>query len=567
MINPIITHKPITDYSHIGGLICRTPITHKDHLCKLLTSTDDLYEYFGDPYVNPYSYTELVIALSILQNGVPVYISSVEDMYEPNDDFNIVYNGYTEVMFRSSLNYDDVGYKLKSNIKFCQPIIRSVHNNNRLDLYVNLYLLDRESITTLRLLSTINEANLYKTIQITFKDPANLTDEDLINKLSEYGLELKVINGFKRPQALVKIFTSTDHINIPQESLVDQNFTSSHDIHIVERFNNLENFWYNLHTEDYQYGLDTEEQYSRAYLEAIQRLADQKPEPHYICLDKVQHSRKLMSNTYIDLDGSLVTDADEYLASHIIEDVSIDDQIPIQNLVLQSFPDESNSYILFGLRNATSRTIINKLNDLENDKPVLELLENYNADIIFGSAFDYIVRSNAIAQPDKVVYSAALLSFYKLLISDSIYMNNSIVDLNISNKCVRSSLSERSAEKLASGRCNSLVLFDNCRPTIYGDRSLSMLPNLRYSHISRTFVRLRREIREYLETKKFMMNNLFNQQSCSDYISFKILSNYKENGLISDYSISYRSEHQTIYFTIILTFPFMLDSTAINITI
>ena len=153
------------------------------------------------------------------------------------------------------------------------------------------------------------------------------------------------------------------------------------------------------------------------------------------------------------------------------------------------------------------------------------------------------------------------------MVTGTPYMTNSIGGLNISNGSVKIVITESSADKLVNSRCNAVVLFDNGYPSIHGDRSLSMLPNLRYSHISRNFIRIRRLIKEYLETKKFILNTMFNVKMCIDYVKSDILDKFKTDGIISDYSVDYSIEFQTVKISIILIFSQVAESISLDFVI
>ena len=163
MADITLTNRVIYNDTYIGGVICRTPKsknvikypnenqqydeTISDKSCVLIHNTDELVNQFGNPYIDPASYTDLCIAYNLVQSGIPVWISSIYEMKSNDDGFNIPYNGYTEFTFKDDNGNDSTTYRLKSNIKFCQPIIQSEYNgSNKLDLYIALYYLKRSVI-------------------------------------------------------------------------------------------------------------------------------------------------------------------------------------------------------------------------------------------------------------------------------------------------------------------------------------------------------------------------------------------------------------------------------------
>lgn len=560
MVSPNIVHRTIlNDNSNIGCLICRTPKTLSDHRCELINSTNQMYEYFGDPQISPSDYSELMLATKLLRRGIPIYISSLDELMHYNDGFTIPYNGYTEFYFLDSNGYDNVGYRLKSSIKFCQPILSASYSANRLDLYASTFLFSRGEIQDVNNLNKINRTRLYKRIHIEFElsDNSKLTDKDIINELSNYDLELQVINGEDNDTALVDAFVRNKHFDIYFDS-VDKstlNLQSKWPDSVVV-FTGDERYRYDVHNSQYLYNLETESDVVAIYMSAIESVEGRSPAPHTICLDRILSSKKIYDTP--DDSGTLVRQP--------LETVDLQLYVAIYNTVLTKFNSDCDTYLLFNMPNVTASHLLNKL-DTSNDYYSFELLDNYNADLFYGYAWDFIEQNVLPRNFDKVWYSAALLTFFNLMLQSSTYITNSISDLNISNNCVRSSISERIAATLAESRCNSMVLFNINAPSIYGDRSLSLLPNLRYSHISRNFVRLRRLVREYLETKKFVLNTLYNQRECVDYIRLTILDSFKSQGILSDYTIDFSSQHKTVFISISLRFSAAVETISLDFTI
>lgn len=587
MIEPIIRNRLDTDYSNIGAVVCRTPKTliYKDvdedgnevavdHRCELVSSVDDLIKYFGDPYIDPYSYTDLLVAYDLVRRGILVYISSVYEMLDHKDNFEITYNGYTEFTFVDENSYDNVGYKLKSDIKFCQPVLRSTYNgSNRLDLFVDLYMLDRNTIQDKPILVTFDQSYFYKTLHFVFDTSYDIikddgahtttyiprtTDKMIIDTLWDNGLELKVVNGDPTSEtSFIDVLKSYKVLNIYFNSY-DANKEAHGDNPATYNESRIERnmpdgrYWYDLHTDDYRYDFHVDCDVVNAYSNAIELLADKKPAPHMLCI-----SRIYMANDIVDDNNVLIrsylreTDYDTYTA--------------IQTKLLEYFNQDCDTYLFISTIDSSFSKLYELLTSDDPLQPVLPY--NYNCDICFGFASDYVDRVLPYAGPSRVFYPASLLSFYNLLSSKAVYNTNSVSRLNISNGCVKSTIPESSAKKLADLRCNSLVLFDIGAPSIYGDRSLSLSPNLRFSHISRNVVRMRRLVREYLETKKFMLNTLYNVRTCVNYIKTDILDEFKKEGIISEYSIDFTTQHQTVFINVILLFSAVAESISLDFVI
>ena len=185
----------------------------------------------------------------------------------------------------------------------------------------------------------------------------------------------------------------------------------------------------------------------------------------------------------------------------------------------------------------------------------------------FGYVSDYVISALRHKHQIKAYYSAATLTLYSLLIRKKQYLTNSLHGLNVSNTSVKNSITERLARDLTDLRCNSIVLFDSGSPSIYGNRSLATTENLRFSHISRTFIYIRRLVREYLETQKFIINTLYNVTSAINYIRHEILDQFTLDSSLSSYNINYYTEYKTVYITIDLLFYGFSDSITLDFSI
>ena len=554
-----VTVRNLTQYdmSNVGAVICRTPITLPqsevdgfpvDNSCVLLTSVDQLLHYFGDPFIDPPEYSDLLLAYDLVKYGFPIYVSSVYDMKDTDDDFNIVaYNGYTEFMYTDSTGHDTIGYKLKSNIKFCQPIIQYEIVRNRLRLYVLLYYMNRQLHQDAYTLSKLDKTRLYKTIEIIF-DNSTVTDAEIISAFDENGLELQLLNNDPDDsQSFVKELNRHKKLVLSYESDKPEDRIPG----IIK----CKEYWYDVHSNNYSYDLSDDVIINNAYKNAIEAITLQGLQPHLLCLGKLYKSKNYL-DSYNNITKSVVSDADP------------ENYIATQQLLMNYFGEEGDTYLFISTPDLPLSTTLDLLNsDGKFTTLYTSLPEQYNCDIYYGYAGDFIDRSLSYDNPLKVFYSAAILSFYNIMITGTPYMTNSVGGLNISNGSVKIVIPESSADKLVDSRCNSVVLFDNGYPSIHGDRSLSMLPNLRYSHISRNFIRIRRLIKEYLETRKFILNTLFNIKMCIDYIRTDILEEFKTNGILSDYSIEYSIEFQTVKISIILIFSQVAESISLDFVI
>ena len=561
MIDPNISYTRNVDYSNIGCIICRTPKTLKysvsdktvDHHCELVTSTQEMIKYFGDPFVSPSDYPELVLASKLLDNGAVLYISSIDDVSTNNDGFRIGYNGYTEFTFINDSLEDLVGYRLKSAIKFCQPVLSVKYSQNKLYLHIQLYLLDYSSTNQLY---RFDKSRLYTEFTAVLLDNGNLSDRDIIDCLAEHDIELKVINSHNDDKALVSAFKESGYFEIKYESYIDSKF-STEDIqgkwpNDVVIFLTDEKYHYKINTDNYNYSLDDDNSILHAYHDAINRMVDLNPEPHFLCLDRVLKSHK-------------VYDSHNHVVKQHTDQSDFNMYMHVYSILTDTFTSDCNTYVLMNTPSMSSSSIMSNLINVQYDY----LLDNYNADLFYGYVWDtiYRYRNSDLSKQSKVFYSAALLTFYNLLSESTVYIANSVGNLNISNNCARSCISENAARTLSELHCNSIVMFDTGMPSVFGNTTLSSLPNLSHSHISRNFVRIRRLIREYLETKKFMLNTVFNQDSCAAYIRTQILDVFKSNGVLSNYDINFTSSNKSILVNIDLMFYSAAENLNLNFTI
>jgi hypothetical protein len=541
-----VKNSSYIDENNLGAIICHTPKGLTKYA--LVRSTDELESVFGDPYINPSLYSDLILAHDLVRLGVPLYISSVHDMKEYSDEFeHIPYNSYTEFFFREN-EFDVVGYKLKSDIKFVQPLIQKIelaNESNKLYLYVQLYYLDRQMTKTVDELYELNSSHLYQTIKFIF-DANTVTDKDIQYDFLRNGLELKILYSGGDNKALVEEFkekANRGRLEILLRSTVDQ----------IDNFITTDDYRYNIHSGLYAYDFIDERTVLESYTDAIDEISGKEPSPLMLCFGTMYHATEIKDHGNIL--GSPMSALDP------------ESRFGIYNHLLEKFNEDCDTYLFISAPDLSVSTTIKLLSRTDAYQYAVSLYDHFNCDLFYGYATDYVDSSLVDRNPKKVEYSAAVLSFYNLMITSAVYMTNNFLELNISNRCVKLILSERSAEKLKDNRCNSMVLFDIGSPSVYGDRSLSLLPNLRYSHVSRNYVRLRRLIREYLETRKFILNTLFNVETCVNHIRFNILDEFKSQGVLSDYNVSYTIKDKTVYIKVILLFSLVTESITLDFTI
>ena len=534
--------------SYIGAIVCHTPKTIfsktdlKDYSnwCRLVNNRSDLVKYFGDPFINPKEYSDLILVYDLVSKGIPVFVSSIYDMKTNNDDFLIPYNGYTEFMFLDKNRHDTVGYKLKSDIKFCQPIIQfSFDGVDTLELWVHRYILDRSRELSFLDSISFSRSRLYDTvyykIALSYDDKNTLltVDKDIIDLLERDGFELKIVNGTYDAQALIKKFVSYKNITISLESFVsdyelairknnkepNHNFIDPYLAGIVDRKIEQNDYWYRINSDDYDHCLqmivdeDSDNQYAHlndeaiSYHEiAINNLSEMFPRPHVISIGELYKSEtKITNSQIIDSTGTAI----KYISSSATDSLPYNDCIHIYSRLLSTFDSECDTYLFINAPDVTASAI--RTNLLNEDLDSFDLHDQYNCDMYYGYISDYVESSLRYQQQTKIYYSSASMVMYSLLIRKKQYLTNSLHGLNISNTSIKNSITERLARDLTDLRCNSVVLFDSGAPSVYGNRSLATTANLRFSHISRTFVYLRRVIREYLETQKFIINTLYNR--------------------------------------------------------
>lgn len=601
-MSDITLRNKIVYDANIGAIICRTPRTSNDEViddllvdrhCMLVRNKDEFIKYFGDPYINPTEYSDAIIALDLVQRNINMYISSIDEMKHFDDGFDIPYNGYTEFYFLDSERYRTVGYKIKSGMKFCQPIIQSKRELNILTLYVSLFLLDRSvpkkyididektrvtdvnSFDTLKLYTTYTlEFDVSKVLNEHGVDVTKTKDVDVINALLEYGIELKPLNTYGDTDLIDKFaeFTKFTVVN-------DQNAVYSVDDSDKENIQytflkDVINYTYDLHTDNYAFDFSDDDKVVNTYKDAAERLRHSSPEPLFVSLGRLYKSFTVF-NDKDDQDKfiirSVMCDLDPYNYSvvhyHLL---SIFDpagtKINMETLS-EEYSNASNTYLFISAPDIPSTSLNKWLSVSDEFSNVVDRKDQYNCDMFYGYIIEYMVSTLYYEHPERTMISAATLAMYNALINDIAYMTNEIGSLNISNASVKSYISESTAKKLANNRCNTAVMFDTGSPSIYGNRSLSLLPNLRYSHISRNYILIRRLISEFLETKKFVLNTVYNIDACTNYITSNILEQFKMNGVLNRYEIERTMSHKTVYYTITLYFMQMAGSLKLDFTI
>lgn len=591
---PDITLKNRIIYeANVGSIICRTPKTSNDEViddvlvdrhCMLVSNTDEFIKYFGDPYISPTEYSDAIVALDLVNRNVRMYVSSVDEMrHNDNDGFDIPYNGYTEFYFLDKNKYRTIGYKMKSDMKFCQPIIQSECKLNVLTLYVSLFLLDRSSlknnISTSECegfdpshgnINVLNPERLYKTYTLEF-EAETVTDNDIVKAIDDLGISLHILNA-SHDKSLVEELCSRRSFKVSSDQskyLIREKGTDGK-YHPIPK-TDLD-YEYDLHTNDYDYGLDDNDIIVSRYQEAINRLRDASPSPLYVCLSKLYRSSTVYSDDNSYIVRSTINDLDPYHYS-VIHNMLLNKYNPDGTSIdyetlREVHHDGSHSYLFISTPDLPVSSVNRWLSASDEFSNVVEREDQYNCDMYYGFIVDNAEASTYYRHLSKLMIPAATMAMYNVLLnSDTAYITNAIGGLNIASSSVKIHLAEGSAKKLADNRCNSAVLFDVGYPSIYGDRSLSTLPNLRYSHISRNFVLIRRLISEYLETKKFIINTTYMTDACVNYITVNILDQFKLIGVLSDYSITKLSSRQTVYLTITLGFTQMAGSLTLDFTI
>lgn len=544
MIDVTVKNKYIQNNVYPGAIVCNTP--KSAGYCKLVSTTDELLDYFGDPFINPSIYSDLIVTYNLVRQNIPIYISSVKDVKYNDDSFtNIHYNGYTEFYFIED-GFSTVGYKLKSDIKFCQPIIRKIElleTYKQIRLSVGLFYLDSKLKREPSNVNVLYDSRLYRTIYFTFSIDSS-TDDDIISSFDNNGLEIKIVNAGNNNKALLNKLVNLGNFSISLSSI---DGTLDSDGYIV-----TPSYKYNTHTSNYAYSIDSDS-VEVAYRDAITDLANVNTAPILLCLSRLYKS----VNVY---------DADMLVSSYL-EPLDVDMHIEINNIALSLFNDTCDTYLYINMPDVSAVTAIKVLSGTVPYDHTSKLLDQYNADVYFGYTSDFINDSLAQSSVKRVSFPASLLVFYTSMTSSEAYITNGISDLNISNRHLKIGIPESSAIRLLNNRCNSIVTFDKGIPSTYGDRSLSSSPNLQYSHIARNFIRLRRSIKEYLDTKKFIINTLYNIQAIVNTLNMSILGDLKSSGFLSDYSIEYSAQFQTVTLNIRLLFPSITDEINLNFTI
>lgn len=632
MADITLVRRALIDESNIGAIVCHTPrasYSENTH-CELVRSLEQLEDSFGDPYIDPAMYSDLIMVRNLVRNGIPVYVSSVKDTLDHDDGFTICsYNGYTEFLFtqcETDASFD-VKYRLKSNIKFCQPLISKIeisHVYNRLHLYVSLFYIDVGLKKTQENIHNLDRSRLYKVIHFVFNlgdsdssdsDYNGNTDDDIINDFRLNGLELQIETSPDPTRGIISFIDYLRDLNIKKEGSdeLDNDNTSSdaqlyfdYAIDVLLESNKespsgeydveCTKYNYNINTLDYKYDFDSfedtcycqfynyNEDYKYdpptdvrnvnidrfdidalhhsakcCYYRAINILRELRPEPLMLCLGR------MFEISYIDKYDT--TDGEFIEENCSISDLDPSSQVILFNFLMDRINENSNTYLFINAPDLSVASTLNLINQEKEFSGVAPISEHFNCDLFFGYATDFISSSLQSNISRKAYYSAALLSFVNLMLNNSAYLTNNFINLNIANRCVKLVMSERSASKLMNVHCNSMVLFDIGSPSAYGDRSLSRSPNLQYSHISRNFVLIRRIINLYLETQKFIINTIYNIDTCISYIRHNVLDTFLTLGVIKDYYVDYHIADNVVYIRVMLVFNSIAEAIILNFTI
>ena len=528
-----------------------------------------------------------------------MFVSSIDEMKHFNDGFDIPYNGYTEFYFLDSNRLPTVGYKIKSGLKFCQPIIQSKRELNILTLYVSLFLLDRSvpkrytdkergitdvnSFDPLKLYTTYTlEFDVSKVLDDDGNEVTKTKDKDIIDALLDYGIELKLLNTYNDTDLIDKfsefakfdVVSNQDAIYEKYKGHIDEEHP---DGMYYKYFKDVVNYKYDLHTDQYAFDFSDDDKIASSYADAATRLRHSSPEPLLVSLGRLYKSFTVTSDQEYGstedpfIVRSVMCDLDPYNYSvvhyHLLNIFDPAGTKINMTTLSEEYSNASNTYLFISAPDIPVASLNKWLSVSDEFSNVVDRKDQYNCDMFYGYIAEYAVSSLYFSHPSKTLISAATLAMYNALLNSSIYMTNEVSSLNISNASVKSYISESTARKLANNRCNTAVMFDTGSPSIYGNRSLSTLPNLRYSHIARNYILIRRLISEYLETKKFILNTVYNIDACTNYIVSNILEQFKINGVLNKYEIDRTTSHKTVYYTITLYFMQMAGSLKLDFTI
>lgn len=553
MVSINLTDKFSSSEYNIGAMICHTPKSLPpsasingeltDNQCVLVNSLDQLLDYFGDPFISPSSYPELLLCYRLVQNGIPMYVVTVDDMLHYNDGFEISYNGFTEIQFYDTTEESrlpKLTFKLKSNIKFCQPYLYSTYNNGTLKVNVDRYMLDRQVMQNSTNDNKLDFNMKYDTISYTFNVYTD-TDKSIINAFSNYGIEIQVDNH-NTPNTLISVL-------------------SNYPLFRPKMLNDYTDYKYsvNLHTNNYTYYLPVDKA-ELEYCRAIDKLNSVSNKPYFLSLCQLYRSIPLN-----DPNNSSVVLYNYLKPLRAIECTSI------LNYLLSSFPQESDTYLFINTPDLPFSSVLDWLTQRGMYEATDQLSDNYNCDLFFGYVTEQVHSNlnNSLAHP--VYYSLASLSMYSMLLSNnsvvSMYTPTGISKIDMVYRQPKSLINETSASDLLNTRCNSLVTFDTNKLWVYGDRSLSSKPNLRYSHISRLVVLIRRIVTEYLEQAKFTINNYMTMQAYINTINTDILDLLKTGGVLQRYNTSFSIEGKSVLVTIELFFNSTIESVQLNFNI
>lgn len=546
--------KPLrTSVYRLSAFICHTPktfVTDTDRNCQIVTSESQLFEEFGNPYICPKKYTDLILAHKMIVQGLPVCISSVNDVKCYDDGFLTSYNGYTELIIKSKNSSDEfynfARLKMKSEVKFCQPYFYCDTDGNTLNIHLQTYLLDRSLLPHNYVQNTLYRSTLVDQVDLSFNTLSS-TDQSIINAFSNYGIELK-IEYLTTNKNVMYILKSYKEFTPTPKELSPEGMDPTY---------SLDPYAIDLHDQLYAYDFDNITAL-HTYTEAADKLVALQTPPYFITVCKAMQSFERYS-------------ADNKLLYTDITNAPPENCWYIYTELIKSVPASSGIYLFINMPDTSVHTALSLLRQENDYTAVDELPESHNCDLFFGYIPSRVKCSLLSGIYQTIYYTAASLIMYNLITNaDSIYQTYKplgMSELGLSYQSPKSYINDSTANQLVNNRCNSVVTFDLGKTWIFGNRSLSNNQYLQHSHIARSVVYIRRIISEYLETVKFNINNALNVQSYINYINSIIIQPFIDGGLLRRSASSFEIDGKSVTITVPLNFNNVVNSINLNFSI
>lgn len=522
--------------AYVAGICCLTPKCTLSSRKSFLYTSQNLYSTFGDPYIDPEKYTDLILAKKLLDAGITVCLVSIEDGS----------NGSTEFDNTSTRGNDSlIKWELSSNIRFCIPVMTAkLINSKLLNVNVSLYYKSVNLDYTTRELSS---SSLYASLDYSMYEES--TDEDLVALMLKDGLTLSIDKNCNLLDALrdfcskgVSYISFADYKRIQFAEAVYSDF--------------------NLNLNKYKHTLgastEIESEGLNAYKQAFDKLHESSKFIDFVADGSLKESYRVSSN--------------DDIISYSLREMNPSDIRSLHNYIQSLFNEDSHTYVLLNTPDLCVGSTELWLQSLGMYSKIEDLTYHFNNELFYGYLYSYETNSLLYTGKVSVKFTTSMLVLYNILLSSNdsnvLYTQGMLSEISVPYIKPYNSISESYANKLLTYQVNSLVYFDRNEAWVFGDSSLSKLSSLKEAHNARLLTHISKLISNYIDTVKFIINTDRNLKSVKNYIDYNILQAYLNSGWISEYNTSITTDpnSRNIIVTVSIVFYKHLEEIKISFT-